>query len=73
MKIEEQNLNNPQNQQLNIGAVMAMLPSDEQMKALISRRSQLYTSYSVKDKDGKYRSVVDIDSVIELLRELLGN
>ena len=53
--------------------VMAMLPSDDKMEELIRSRSQLYTSYSVKDKDGKYRSVVDIDSVVGLIRELLGN
>jgi hypothetical protein len=52
---------------------MAMLPSDDKMEDLIRSRSQLYTSYSVKDKEGKYRSVVDIDSVIGLMRELLGN
>lgn len=51
----------------------AKLPSDDKMEDLIRSRSQLYTSYSVKDKEGKYRSVVDIDSVIGLMRELLGN
>lgn len=58
---------------LSIADVMAMLPSNEQMEELIRSRSQLYTAYSVKDKDGKYRSVVDIDSMVELFRELLGN
>lgn len=53
--------------------VMAMLPSDSKMEELIRSRSQLYTSYSVKDKEGKYRGVVDIESVFELLREVLGN
>jgi len=59
--------------ELRISDVMAMLPSDDKMEDLIRSRSQLYTSYSVKDKEGKYRSVVDIDSVIGLMRELLGN
>lgn len=58
---------------LSIADVMAMLPSDNKMEDLIRSRSQLYTSYSVKDKKGKYRSVVDIESVVELLREVLGN
>jgi len=35
----------------------------------IQDRSQLYTSYSVKDKDGKYRRVIDIDTVKILIDE----
>jgi len=62
-----------QRPQLNIGDVMAMLPSDSKIEELIRSRSQLYTSYSVKDKEGKFRSVVDIESVVELLREVLGS
>lgn len=58
---------------LSIVDVMAMLPSDGKMEELIRSRSQLYTSYSVKDKEGKYRGVVDIESVVELLREVFGN
>lgn len=58
---------------LSIADVMAMLPSDDKMEEMIRSRSQLYTAYSVKNKEGKYRSVVDIESVIELLRELFGN
>ena len=58
---------------LSIADVMAMLPFDSKMEELISSRSQLYTSYSVKNKEGKFRSVVDIESVVELLREILGN
>jgi len=58
---------------LSIADVMAMLPNDEKIQELISSRSQLYTSYSVKDKEGKFRSVVDIESVVELLREVLCN
>jgi hypothetical protein len=58
---------------LNIADVLAMLPNDEKIQELIISRSQLYTSYSVKDKEGKFRSVVDIESVVELLREVLGN
>ena len=73
MSKENDNLNVAENSALNIADVMAMLPSNEQMEKLVRSRSQLYTSYSVKDKEGKYRSVVDIDSVVELLRELLGN
>ena len=58
---------------LSIADVMAMLPSDDKMEELIRSRSQLYTPYSVIDKEGKYRGVVDIKSVVELLREVLGN
>ena len=46
---------------------------DAKIEELIKSRSQLYTSYSVKDKEGKFRSVVDIESVIKLMREILGN
>tara|TARA_R110000796_G_scaffold59371_1_gene136789 strand:+ start:4409 stop:4600 length:192 start_codon:yes stop_codon:yes gene_type:complete len=53
--------------------VMAMLQDDEKMTELVSNRSQLYTAYGVKDKDGKFRGVIDIDSVVELLRDILGN
>jgi hypothetical protein len=53
--------------------VMALLPSDDKMEELIRSRSQLFTAYSVKDKEGKFKSVVDIESVVELLREVLGN
>ena len=73
MSKENENLNEAENSALNIADVMAMLPSDSKMEELISSRSQLYTAYSVKDKEGKFKSVVDIESVIELLRELLGN
>jgi Na+-transporting NADH:ubiquinone oxidoreductase subunit NqrC len=73
MSKENENLNKAENSAVNIADVMAMLPSDDKMEELIRSRSQLYTSYSVKDKEGKYRSVVDIDSVIGLMRELLGN
>ena len=73
MSKEKEKLNEAENSALNIADVMAMLPSDDKMEDLIRSRSQLYTSYSVKDKEGKYRSVVDIDSVIGLMRELLGN
>lgn len=71
--MEIRNLAKEQMQTLRKADVMAMLPSNEQMEELVRSRSQLYTSYSVKDKEGKYRSVVDIDSVVELLRELLKN
>ena len=58
---------------LSIADVMAMLPYDSKMEELIRNRSQLYTAYSVKDKEGKYRDVVDIQSVVVLLRQVLGN
>lgn len=73
MDKENENLNEAENSALNIADVMAMLPSDSKMEELIRSRSQLYTAYSVKDKEGKYRGVVDIQSVIELLREVIGN
>ena len=56
---------------LSTADVLAILSDDDKMNALIQSRSQLYTAYSVKDKNNKYRSVVDIDSVVELLREIL--
>lgn len=62
-----------ENSALNIADVIAMLPCDSKMEELIRSRSQLYTSYSVTDKEGKYREAVDIESVVELLREVLGN
>lgn len=71
--MENTGLFNAEGKALSITDVMAMLPSDNKMEDLIRSRSQLYTSYSVKDKEGKYRSVVDIESVVELLREVLGN
>ncbi len=71
MKLEAENLNTPPKQPPLIADVMAILPFDDKMEELIRSRSQLYTSYSVKDKEGKYRSVVDVDSVVELLRELI--
>lgn len=71
--MENENLNKAEKPALNKADVMAMLPSDNKMQDLIRSRSQLYTSYSVKDKEGKYRGVVDIESVVELLREVLGN
>lgn len=47
-----------------------ILGDDEKMMDFIRSKSKLYTAYSVKDKDGKFRSVIDIESVINLLREL---
>lgn len=73
MNKENKTLDKQQNSNDFIADVMAMLPSDSKMEELIKSRSQLYTSYSVKDKEGKFRSVVDIESVVELLREVLGN
>ena len=73
MNKENKTLDKQQNGNDFIADVMAMLPSDSKMEELIKSRSQLYTSYSVKDKEGKFRSVVDIESVVELLREVLGN
>lgn len=58
---------------LSIADVMAVLPFDSKMQELISSRSQLYTSYSVKDKEGKFRSVVDIESVVKMLRDVFSN
>jgi hypothetical protein len=71
--MENETTKQAESKAFSIADVMAMLPSDDKMEELIRSRSQLYTSYSVKDKEGKYRSVVDIDSVVELFRELLGN
>lgn len=68
-----ENVNRETNPPLPIGGVMAMLPSDSEMEKFIKSRSQLYTSYAVKDREGKYREVVDIKSVVELLREVLSN
>ena len=51
--------------------VMIALPDDEKIHELIESRSQLYIGYSVRNKDGHFRQVVDIDSVVQLLRELL--
>ena len=64
---------NEASENLNISDVIVMLSSDSKIEELIRSRSQLYTSYSVKDKEGKYRGVVDIQSVVELLRQVLGN
>ena len=47
-----------------------ILGDDEKMTDFIRSKSKLYTAYSVKDKDGKFRSVIDIESVIDFLREL---
>lgn len=71
--MENETSKHVKNKALSIADVMAMLPSDSKMEELIRSRSQLYTTYSVKDKEGKYRGVVDIESVVELLREVLGN
>lgn len=38
---------------------------------LVEDRSQLYTKYGVTDNDGKFRDVIDVQSVVELLQEIL--
>ena len=58
---------------LRVSDVVAILHSDNKMQELLTNRSRLYTSYSVKDKKGAFRPVIDMDSVIELLREVLNN
>ena len=45
--------------------------SEKEIEELVNSRSKLYTSYSVKDKEGHYRRVVDVDSVVELIAELM--
>ena len=42
--------------------------SDKEMKKMLKEHSRLYT---VKDKEGKFRSVVNIDSAIEVFKELM--
>ena len=44
--------------------------NDDELRSLLSKRSQLYMSYAVKDKNGKFSSVIDIATVIEILHEL---
>ncbi len=63
----------PQTEGLNIGVVKAMLHNDSKMENFLQQRSQLYTAYGVKDNDGKFRSVIDMQSVTDLLKELLCN
>ena len=49
----------------------AQVKLDERLTKIVRERSQLYTGYGVKDKEGKFRDVVDVQSVVELLKDIL--
>lgn len=51
--------------------ILKMLDDDEKMEDFLKSRSKLHTSYSLKNKDGDLSKVVDIESVISLLRVIL--
>jgi hypothetical protein len=51
--------------------IITILTDDEKMYEYLGKRSNLYTSYSVKDKNGKFKSVIDNETVIKIIRELL--
>jgi len=43
--------------------------SDEEYRTMLFERSQLFMPYGVKDKEGKFRDVVDVQTVIEIFKE----
>ena len=43
--------------------------SDEEYRTMLFERSQLFMPYGVKDKEGKFRDVVDVQTVIEIFNE----
>ena len=45
----------------------------EALRSMLKEKSQLYTTYSVKNKQGKFRQVIDIDTVIEIILEITPN
>jgi hypothetical protein len=44
--------------------------SEEEYRTMLFERSQLFMPYGVKDKEGKFRDVVDVQTVIEIFNEL---
>ena len=44
---------------------------DGRLTEIVRSKSQLYTGYGVRDKEGKFRDVVDIQSVVELLKDII--
>jgi hypothetical protein len=44
---------------------------DERLTKIVESKSQLYTGYGVRDKEGKFRDVVDVQSVVLLLKDIL--
>ena len=59
------------NQNNTLASVKKIIDSHEEMKDFITSKSKLYTAYSVRDKEGNFTSVVDVDSVIEIIRDLI--
>lgn len=53
-----------------ITSIVDIISDDDKMKEFLQNKSLLYTSYSVKDKQGQFQSVIDMESVICLLRLL---
>jgi hypothetical protein len=45
--------------------------SDSELRELIENKSNLFSSYSVRNKSGEFVSVVDVDSVLELLKSII--
>jgi len=46
--------------------------TNAQIEDVLLKNSSLYTSYGVKDKEGKFRRVVDVESAIKTIRTILG-
>lgn len=68
-KNQKDNLKNKQ--QSIIDNVRTMLPFDDEMRRFVKSKSQLYNkSFSVKDINGEFRKVIDVTSVVKLLREI---
>lgn len=44
---------------------------DEDLRTFLLSRSQLCGSYGIKDKKDKIRSVIDVDTVIDIFKELI--
>ena len=51
--------------------IMAILPYDDKITEFVENNHNLYTAYSVRNKDGNFTSVIDVKSVVDLLREVL--
>jgi len=44
---------------------------EDDLKAFLLKESKLGMLYGVKDTEGKYRTVIDVDTVIDIFKEIV--
>jgi hypothetical protein len=51
--------------------ILQVVDSDEQIEEYLSSKGNLYTSFGVRNRQGEFCSIIDIPTVVSIIRELL--